>query len=154
MAEAAAQFHKGLNQLALLPDSPERRRQELELRSVFGAVLEAVRCFAVPETAKAHARARELWEQLGSPSEFLRISLYYANRGELDLAQRLDEDLLRLSRQRNDSAGLFWLTPPPVETCSLSAGLRHPARTWKRCLRFMIRSPTPRLSSKPQFAPM
>ena len=28
------------------------------------------------------------------------------NRGELDLALRLDEDLLRLSRQRNDSAGL------------------------------------------------
>src|SRR5438128_2126792 len=27
-------------------------------------------------------------------------------RGEFDLAQRLDEDLLRLSRQRNDSAGL------------------------------------------------
>jgi predicted ATPase len=27
-------------------------------------------------------------------------------RGELDLAQRLDEDLLRLSRQRNDAAGL------------------------------------------------
>jgi predicted ATPase len=28
------------------------------------------------------------------------------NRGELDLALRLDEDLLRVSRQRNDSAGL------------------------------------------------
>jgi predicted ATPase len=28
-------------------------------------------------------------------------------RGELDLAQRLDEDLLRLSRQRNDSGGLI-----------------------------------------------
>src|SRR6202035_371357 len=27
-------------------------------------------------------------------------------RGEFDLAQRLDEDLLRLSRQRNDSAGM------------------------------------------------
>jgi predicted ATPase len=111
MAEAAAQFHKGLDQLALLPDSPERRRQELELRSVLGAVLEAFRGFAAPETGNAHARARELWEQLGSPSEFLRIpygqSLYYANRGELDLAQRLDEDLLRLSRQRNDTVGLL-----------------------------------------------
>jgi len=28
------------------------------------------------------------------------------NRGELDLAQRLDKDLLRLSQQRNDAAGL------------------------------------------------
>jgi predicted ATPase len=51
-----------------------------------------------------------LREQLGSPSEFLHIpygqSRYHAFRGELDLALRLDEDLLRLSRQRNDSAGL------------------------------------------------
>ena len=45
--------------------------------------------------------------RLGSPSEFLQIpygqSLYHVFRGEFDLAQRLDEDLLRLSRQRNDS---------------------------------------------------
>ena len=58
----------------------------------------------------AFARARELWEQLGSPSEFLHIpygqSFYHVYRGEFDLAQRFDEDLLRLSRQRNDSAGL------------------------------------------------
>jgi predicted ATPase len=39
MAEAAAQFYKGLDQLALLPDSPERQRQELEFRSSLGAVL-------------------------------------------------------------------------------------------------------------------
>jgi hypothetical protein len=30
MAEAAAQFHKALDQLALLPDNRERQRQELE----------------------------------------------------------------------------------------------------------------------------
>jgi predicted ATPase len=30
MAEAATQFHKGLDQLALLPNTPERQRQELE----------------------------------------------------------------------------------------------------------------------------
>ena len=33
MAEAAAQFQKGLDQLALLPDTPERQRQELEFWS-------------------------------------------------------------------------------------------------------------------------
>ena len=110
MAEAAAQFQKGLDQLALLPDTPERQRQELEFCSALGAVLLAVKGHAAPETGHAYARARELWEQLGSPSEFLQIpygqSLYHVFRGELDLALRLDEDLLRLSRQRNDSAGL------------------------------------------------
>ena len=73
MAEAAAQFQKGLDQLALLPDTPERQRQELEFCSALGAVLIAVKGFAAPETGHAYARARELWEQLGSPSEFLQV---------------------------------------------------------------------------------
>src|ERR1700736_3302843 len=110
MAEAAAQFQKGLDQLALLPDTPERQRQELEIRSSLGAVLLLVKGFAAPETGQANARARELWEQLGSPSEFLQVpygqSAYHTFRGEFDLALRLADDLLRLSRQRNDSAGL------------------------------------------------
>jgi class 3 adenylate cyclase/predicted ATPase len=110
MPEAATQFQKGLDQLALMPDTPERRRQELEFCSALGAVLFVVKGHAAPETGHAYARARELWEQLGCPSEFLRIpygqSLYHGNRGEFDLAQRFAEDLLCLSRQRNDSAGL------------------------------------------------
>jgi class 3 adenylate cyclase/predicted ATPase len=110
MAEAAAQLQKGLDQLALLPDIPERWRQELEFFSALGAVLMAVKGFGAPETGHAYARARVLWERLGFPSEFLQVSygqsLHHVARGELDLALRLDEDLLRLSRQRDDSAGL------------------------------------------------
>ena len=110
MAEAALQFQRGLDQLALLPDDPQRQQQELEFCSALGAALMAVKGYAAPETGEAFARARELWEQLGSPSGFLRIpygqSLYHVARGELCLAQRLDEDLLRLSRQRNDPASL------------------------------------------------
>jgi len=110
MAEAAAQLQKALDQLALLPDNPERQRQELELRSALGAVFTAAKGYAAPETGHAYASARALWERLGSPSEFLRIpcgqSLYHVYRGEFDEALRLDEDLLCLSRQRNDSGGL------------------------------------------------
>jgi class 3 adenylate cyclase/predicted ATPase len=110
MAEAAAQFQKGMDQLALLPDIPERRQKELEFSSALGAVLNVVKGSAAPETGQAYARARELWEQLGSPVEFIQVpcgqSRYHAHRGELDVALRLDRDLLRLSRRRNDSAGL------------------------------------------------
>jgi predicted ATPase len=110
IAEAAAQLQKGLDQLALLPDSSERQRQELEFSSALGAALIAVKGFAAPETGQTLARARELWEQLGSPVEFRHVpfgqSNYHVYRGELDLAQRLAEDLLRGSRQRDDSGGL------------------------------------------------
>ena len=110
LAEAAAQYQKGLDQLALLPENPERLRQQLEFCSALGAALRAVKGLAAPETGQAYAQALELWEQLGSPTEFVEIpfglSRYHAYRGEFDLALRLDEDLLRLSRQRNDSIGL------------------------------------------------
>ena len=110
MAEAAAQFQKGLDQLRLLPNTPERLGQELEFWSVLGSVLIAVKGQAASETGHAYARARELWVRLGSPSGFLQIpfgqSSCHMYRGELDLARRIDEDLLRVSRQRNDSAGL------------------------------------------------
>ena len=110
MAEAAAQFHKALEQLALLPDDRERQRRELELRSALGTVLFSVKGQAAPETGRAFTRARKLWEELGSPSGFLRAAYgeasYHAFRGELDAALRLDERLLRLSRNRQDSAGL------------------------------------------------
>jgi class 3 adenylate cyclase/predicted ATPase len=110
MAEAATQLQKGLTQLKFLPDTPQRQRQELEFLSALGASLIAVKGQAARETGQVYARARQLWEQLGSPCEFLQIpfgqSRYYMYRGEFDLAQRLAEDLLRLSSQRNDAAGL------------------------------------------------
>ena len=106
----SAQFQKGLNQLKLLPETPERQQQELEFCSSLGAALRFVKGQATPEMGHAFARARELWEQLGSPSQFFHIpyglSRHHSFRGEFDLAQRLDEDLLRLSRQRNDAVGL------------------------------------------------
>jgi len=110
VTEATAQFQKALDELAILPDAPERQRQELELCSGLGVALIAAKSYAAPETGRVFARARELWEELGFPSEFLQIpygqSRYHMFRGELDLSQRLNEDLLRLSRRRNDPAGL------------------------------------------------
>ena len=111
MAEAAAQFQEALKQLALLPDTPERQRQELEFCSDLGVVLRAVKGLAAPEAGHIYARVRKLGEQLGFPSEFLNVlrgqSQYHAYRGELDLALRLDEELLGLSRQRNNTSGVF-----------------------------------------------
>ena len=125
MAEAAAQLQKGLDQLSLLPDSPERQRQQLELWTALGAVLRFVKGQGAPETGHSFSRARELWQELGSPSEFLHVSYglsrYHAYRGELNLALRLDEELLRLSRERDDDAG-FVLGHQACGTSQLLAG--------------------------------
>jgi class 3 adenylate cyclase/predicted ATPase len=110
MAEAAAQYHNALDQLARLPDNSDRQRQALEFWGALGAVLNAVKGAAAPETGQAYACARQLWEQLRSPSGYLHIpygqSRYHMYRGEFDLALRLDEGFLRLSRELNDPAGL------------------------------------------------
>jgi predicted ATPase len=110
MAEAAAQFQKGLDQLTLMPNTPARQRQELEFWIALGSVLQAAKGQAAPETGHAYARARELCEQLGSPSEFRQLSyaqsVYHLVRGEFDLAQRLADELLRLGRARNDTDSL------------------------------------------------
>jgi len=111
LMEAAAQFQKGLDQLALLPDDPRRQRRELEFYSALGAVFQAVKGNNAPETSHVRARALDLWKLLGGPSEFLRVpfaqSLHHLVHGELDLAQRLDEELLRISCQRGDPGGLI-----------------------------------------------
>jgi predicted ATPase len=111
MAEAAAQLQKGLDQLVLLPDTPERQLQELEFRSALGAVLQTLKGPAAPETGEAYVRARELWEQLGFPTEYLHVpygqSRHHVALGEFDSALRSSEDLLCLSQKRNDIAGLI-----------------------------------------------
>jgi DNA-binding winged helix-turn-helix (wHTH) protein/predicted ATPase/class 3 adenylate cyclase len=110
MAEALAQFQKGLDQLALLPDTRKRQRRELEFLSALGVVLNAVEGHSARETGHAYARARELWERLGSPAEYLHVphgqSRYHAYRGELALALHLDHELLHRSLGRNDLSGL------------------------------------------------
>jgi predicted ATPase len=71
MAEAAAQFQKALGQLALLPETPECQRQELEFCSSWGAALRFVKGLAAPETGRAYARARAVGAArfpLGVPS--------------------------------------------------------------------------------------
>jgi class 3 adenylate cyclase/tetratricopeptide (TPR) repeat protein len=111
MPEAAAQLEAALNQLAFLPDTPERQRQELEFCSSLAEALFAVKGIAALETGQAYARAHKLCERLGFPSEFLNVpygqSRYHAYRGELDLALRLVDEMLGLSRQRNDTGAII-----------------------------------------------
>lgn len=111
MTEAAAQLLEALDQLASLPKTAKRKRQELEFCVALGTALRAVKGFAAPETGRAWSRARELWEEQGSPQEFINIpfaqATYHGLRHERDSALSLIDEILRLSHQRSDASGLI-----------------------------------------------
>jgi class 3 adenylate cyclase len=110
MAEAAAQFQKALDQLALLPDDRERQRQELELRSAMGRCCEPLKVTRRRKRAMpmpAPERCGSSWVPPRSSCTFPMGSPTITRSAVNSiLAQRLDEELLRLGNQRDDPAGL------------------------------------------------
>ena len=151
-AEAAAQLQKGLDQLAILPDSPERQRQtgaRILSRlgrgpacTVKGPGPRRKRAESMPRARAMGAAGFSLRVRTEFPMGSLAITCTAANS---IMAQRLAEDLLRLNSQRNDAAGLvLGHCSSGRNTCRLLVGLCHPDRSWRRHLRIMIRSATAR----------
>jgi class 3 adenylate cyclase/tetratricopeptide (TPR) repeat protein len=63
--EAIVQLRTGLELIAELPDTPERKQQELELQVTLMGVQQAVKGYAHPEVAAASTRARGLILETG-----------------------------------------------------------------------------------------
>src|SRR5271169_5219952 len=84
-------FKRGWTSWRCCRTPPNASGRSLNFLSALGAALQAVKGVGAPETGHAYAQARELWEQLDSPSEFLHTpyaqSIHHAFRGEYDLAQ-------------------------------------------------------------------
>jgi class 3 adenylate cyclase/tetratricopeptide (TPR) repeat protein len=112
LAEAAVMLDKALGQVAQLPAGSARDRSELEVQCARGSVLAAVKGLAADETGKAYSRARDLWDRLGRPPEFLlRMArgkfAFHLVRSEFLEAQSLAEDLLEFGRAHGDTGGLI-----------------------------------------------
>jgi predicted ATPase len=83
LVEAAAQFTRALEQIATLPGTPARRREQVKLQVALITPLIHVKGYAAAETKAAAKQARLLIEQaeaLGEPSEdpLLLFSVLYA----------------------------------------------------------------------------
>jgi predicted ATPase len=107
--EAAVLARRGLEQLALLPDTPARARQELRLQMRLSAALQATQGYASPEAGRACERARALCGQLSDDGVPLfpvlfRLWLFYLIRAELQAARALAEQCLRLAHSAQNSA--------------------------------------------------
>jgi predicted ATPase len=82
LVEAMAQLTRALDQIATLPGSPARRREQIKLQVALITPLMHVKGYAAPETKAAVERARLLIEQteaLGEPAEdpLLLLSVLY-----------------------------------------------------------------------------
>jgi class 3 adenylate cyclase/tetratricopeptide (TPR) repeat protein len=64
--EAIKHFRSGLAESDALPSSPQRARQELDLRAGMGLALITARGFAAKEVEESYTRAAELCDQLGA----------------------------------------------------------------------------------------
>jgi tetratricopeptide (TPR) repeat protein len=110
-AEAVAHLTQGLAMLTTLPETPARLQQELDLQVALGPALRATKGSAAPEVERPYTRARELCAQLDDTPQLFPVlrglMQYYLNRGDLQTAFQLGEQLLRLAHAQPDPAHLL-----------------------------------------------
>jgi class 3 adenylate cyclase/tetratricopeptide (TPR) repeat protein len=84
--EAIGHFRMALEVLELLPDAPERVRQELTLQRALGASLLATQGFAAPDVERAYTRAWALCQRLGDTPEIFPVLFglwgFYETKGD------------------------------------------------------------------------
>ena len=106
--EAVVLAHRGLAHLRSLPDTRERREQELSLQVVLGSTLMATRGFAAPEVEHTYSRAHELCQQLGETPHLLPVLfgvwVVHAVRAKHRKARELAEELLSVAQRQQDPA--------------------------------------------------
>jgi len=108
MTEAVSQLRKGLDTLAGLPDSPQRRQQELDLQIALGSGLIAAAGWASAEVDETLSRARALAEQLNQPEALVPLLAnqlgFHCVRAEHRLALAVGKQLEQIGKARNDAA--------------------------------------------------
>jgi predicted ATPase len=109
--EAAEHATRGLDSLRALPDSQERRQQELTLVVVLGSALTALKGHTAPEVEQAYARARELSEQVDDTPRLFPVlpglGWFYLVRGPSDAAHAVATRLATMAKATRDPATLL-----------------------------------------------
>jgi class 3 adenylate cyclase/predicted ATPase len=111
--EAIGHLTNALDLLRVLPETPERTRQELTLRLTLVGPLLTVKGYTSPEVEKTYTQARELCRQLGDlphpfSSVLFGLSIFHQLRGELHVGRELAEQLLTLAQSGPNPTLLLW----------------------------------------------
>ncbi len=150
--EAIAHLTKGLEVLAILPDTPERTQHELDFQITLGPAVMVTKGWADPEAARVYTRARALCQQLGETPQLFPalwgLWLFYTGRGELQTARELGEQLLALAERGQDpmllvqachalGPTLFWLGELVPAQARLAQGIaRYDLQLHRASLRY------------------
>ena len=133
--EAISHLTKGIEGLAVLPETPERLGRELTFQLALGGCLTASQGYGALDVERVYARARALCQQLGeTPQLFPALWGLYAFdlvRGHLPRALEIAEQLLHLAQQdaalqlmahRELGVALFYLGELALARAHLGAG--------------------------------
>ena len=109
--DGIATLTTALDQVAKLPEGPERIQRELLLQLGLGTVLIPAKGWAAPEVPKAFRRVQELAEQLGNTALVFRalVGLWSVHqiRGDMRAAYGFAEQALRIAQSTQDSIQLL-----------------------------------------------
>jgi class 3 adenylate cyclase/tetratricopeptide (TPR) repeat protein len=109
--EAIDQFRRGLALVEALSDPRERAERELDLQMALGPALYAAKAYSHPDIGPAYyTRAWELCRQLGDDlrgfTALRGLQLHHANLLEMEKAQHLAEEAMRVAERLGDAARL------------------------------------------------
>ena len=107
LREAVQFFSEALEWLASLPDTVERKEQELRLHIALGGPLMAIKGFAAKEVEQANARAREICLLLDATPQLFQVlwgqwAFYFFVGTKLQTSREVAEQLLSLSENLQD----------------------------------------------------
>ena len=108
--EVLSHLTKALNLLTLLPDTPARAEQELDILVALGNALRPSKGLAAPEVEATYHRARELCRQVQDPMKLLSVLEglvpFYLVREDLRIGVELGEQMLHLAKRLQHPAWL------------------------------------------------
>lgn len=109
--EASAHLEKALGLVRDLPAGKRRSEQELALQIALAPVLMLTEGFGSPRVRETYMRARELCREVGDASQLFKVTFglwhVHQNRGDLESADALANEVLTLAREQGDPAFLL-----------------------------------------------
>jgi DNA-binding winged helix-turn-helix (wHTH) protein/predicted ATPase len=104
--EALSHLSTGMQLLEVLPDTPARCAQGVQLRMLLGLAFMTTKGYAAPEVESTYARAYELCQQLDETPQLcpvlLGLVLFSMVRGRLPSARALAEQCLGIAERARD----------------------------------------------------